>query len=412
MKRYTLIMLVFIIPLTMTGCWDRVELEEEAYVISVGIDKAKDNENMFSITYRIADTEGASQVQNGGQRRSGEDTSEIITLSAPEFLTGRDLITASVARRLNFSHVRVLVIGESLATTPDVYRAIMSTLRDREFRRYAYVMVSRESAEDFIRSNKPRLEKEPHKFYDYISRRWLEVGLVPIPTVSNYVERFEMKSSLFLGAYCTTVDRGRHEFGYESDYLPGEIDKRGGNPAQIIGSSVFKESKMIGSLTGEETRLAMLMSPDSKADQMFITFPDPFIPEKRLSARMIKQGNVKIKADISGEIPKIEAKVAVQLKLLSIPSRVNYTDNEDNRDKLKEHFAKYMEEKSMLLVKRTKEEFEGEPFQWSLAVRRKFWTLEEFLKYDWMKKYPKAKVSIKYDVKIIGTGKLLKSPGK
>jgi hypothetical protein len=143
-----------------------------------------------------------------------------------------------------------------------------------------------------------------------------------------------------------------------------------------------------------------------------MTFPDPFIPEKRLTARMVKEGNAKVKVDISGEVPKVVVKVSVKLKLLSIPTKVNYTDDENNRKALKEHFAKHMEERCRLLIKKTQQEFGGEPFQWSLAVRRNFWTLEEFHEYNWMKKYPDAKVTIKFEADIIGTGKQLKSPGK
>ncbi len=41
--------------------------------------------------------------------------------------------------------------------------------------------------------------------------------------------------------------------------MAGQVPKRGGNPVQLIGSAVFKEGKMIGKLTGEETRIAILL---------------------------------------------------------------------------------------------------------------------------------------------------------
>ncbi|MDF2674165.1 MAG: hypothetical protein K0R09_2433 [Clostridiales bacterium] len=397
--------LIFFLPVLLAGCWDRKELEEFAYVSAIGIDKGKNG--MVKVTYQIPNTEaqsGSSDVQ------SNRAASEIITLTAPGHITARDLATASVSRKINFSHLRVIILSEDVARTSDTYKFIFGSLREREFRRNTYVLVSRENAEDFIRGNNPKLEQSPHKFYDYMSRRWVEVGLVPITTINDFAERYEMNASLALTAYGTSRDIGSNEFGYESNFLPGEIEKTGGNPTQIIGSAVFKEEKMIGVLTGEETRLASLLSLTTKADNMLVTFPDPLGSDERVSARLTTEGSPKIKVDISGEAPRIDVKVPVNLFLLAIPSRVNYSESEENQETLKKAFAKYMESKAENLIEKTKNDFKGEPFQWSLAVRKKFWSLEEFFSYNWKEKYPEAEVTVTFEVKLRGTGKQLKPP--
>lgn len=398
--------IIIFLPIFLTGCWDRKDLEELAYVSVIGVDKGKE-EGMFKITYQIPSTESQTQ---GGKTQSIEDSSEIVTFAAPDYVTGRDLATASVTRRLNFSHIRVLIISQEVAKTPENYRAIFGSLREREFRRNTYILVSKEKAEDFIKGNAPKLESSPHKFYDYMSRRWVEVGLVPISTVNDFAERFELKSSLLLTAYGSTRMSGINEYGYESNYLPGEIDKTGGNPTQIIGSAVFKGEKMIGTLTGEETRLALLLSMGSKADNMHVTFPDPFAIDKRMTANLTKQGAAKVRVDISEDAPKIDVDVAIDLKLLSIPSKVNYAEDKEKQEVLKKHFSTYMQARTMNLIKKTQEELEGEPFQWSLAARKKFWSLEEFFNYNWMEKYPSAKIKVTYNIKLKSTGKQLKPP--
>jgi spore germination protein KC len=404
MKKILILILFF--PLLLSGCWDRKELEELAYVSVIGIDTAKND--MLKITYQLPSTE----VQSGSSSTAtSQPRSEIVTFAAPGHITARDLATASVSRKINFSHLRVIIISEEIAKSPNTYKVIFGSLRDREFRRNTYILVTREKAEDFIRENDPKLEYSPHKFYDYMSRRWVEVGLVPITTINDFLERYEMKSSLTLTAYGTTKSMGTNEYGFESNYLPGDIDKTGGNPTQIIGSAVFKADKMIGALSGEETRLALMLSLVAKADNMLITFPDPLASDERVSARLVTEGSPNIKVDISGESPQIDVKVPVSLYLLAIPSKINYTDNKKNQEMLKKSYAKYMEGKAMNLIEKTKSEFQGEPFQWSLAARKKFWTLEDFFKYNWMEKYPTAEVNVTFDVKLRGTGKQLKPPG-
>jgi spore germination protein KC len=397
---------IFFLPVLLTGCWDRKELEESAYVSVIGIDKGKNG--MVKVTYQLPSTEAQSSP---GGVQGNRASSEIVTLTAPGHITARDLATASVSRRINFSHLRVIILSEELARTSDTYKSIFGSLRDREFRRNTYILVSRENAEDFIRGNNPKLEQSPHKFYDYMARRWVEVGLVPITTINDFAERYEMKASLALTAYGTSREIGSNEFGFESNYLPGEIETTGGNPTQIIGSAVFKEEKMIGALTGEETRLASMLSVTSKADNMLITFPDPLMSENRISARLTTEGHPKIKVDVSGESPIIDVKVPVNLFLLAIPSKVDYSDSKKNQEALKNSFTKYMEDKAKNLIEKTKNEFKGEPFQWSLAARKKFWSLDEFLSYNWMEKYPNAEVNVTFEAKLRGTGKQLKPPG-
>jgi Ger(x)C family germination protein len=397
--------LIFFLPLIFAGCWDRKELEEFAYVSVIGIDRGEDG--MARVTYQLP----RSEVQSGSGSPSGAvSSSEIVTFSAPSHITARDLATASVSRRINFSHVRAIILSEDVARTSETYKFIFGSLRDREFRRNTYILVTREKAEDFIRGNNPKLEQSPHKFYDYMSRRWLEVGLVPIATINDFAERYELKSSLMLTAYGTARESGTNTFGFESNYLPGDIDKTGGNPVQIIGAAVFKGEKMIGALTGEETRLTSLLGIGTKADNMHITFPDPIASNERVTARLTPDGSPKIIVDTSGEYPKIHVKVPVNLYLLGIPSRIDYSENLDNQKILKNHFADYMKKNSMNLIQKTQTEFKGDPFQWSLAARKNFRTLQDFLDYDWMEKYTSADVKVNFEVKLRGIGKQLRPP--
>ena len=76
MKKQTVFVSCFF--LLLTGCWDKVEIEDLAYVIAIGLDKTE-GENLV-ITYQIA-------IPEGGE---GDTESEIISIQAPDFLSARD----------------------------------------------------------------------------------------------------------------------------------------------------------------------------------------------------------------------------------------------------------------------------------------------------------------------------------
>jgi spore germination protein KC len=79
---------------------------------------------------------------------------------------------------------------------------------------------------------------------------------------------------------------------------------------------------------------------------------------------------------------------------------------------LENYLEGYLKKVSMQFIKKTQEEFKGDPFRWNLAARRKFFTVEEYQKYDWTKHYPEAVVNLSYDIKLKGFGKQLNPPEK
>ena len=50
---------------------------------------------------------------------------------------------------------------------------------------------------------------------------------------------------------------------------------RSGDPVQMIGSAVFKDGKMIGTLTGEETRITLFLRRKALGHTFVQSFPIP-----------------------------------------------------------------------------------------------------------------------------------------
>src|SRR5690606_1387258 len=95
------------------------------------------------------------------------------------------------------------------------------------------------------------------------------------------------------------------------------------------------------------------------------------------------------------------------LELLYIPSGINYVTDSKNQEVLRTSLEKEMEAKALKLIRKTQEEFQADPFLWSLIVRRKFGSWQEYWDYDWEKKYARAHVNVHVDVKFEGFGKSL-----
>lgn len=397
-------------PLILSGCWDKAELEESGYVAAIGLDKG--SEKNIRITFQITNPKTIPSGRAGGGG-GNIPKSEIITVDAPSILTARDLITASTTRRVSLSHAKVVIVGEDFARDDKFFRYLEASLRDKEMRRVMTLIVSRESAEDFINANNPTLEDRMQKFYEFMSRRWKDTGYVPPrANLNRYMQRTEGGGSLFLAIYATTKKDNPKEGADEGAYLPGEIDKEGGNPAELIGGAVFRNGKMIGTLNGNEMRLVSMLREKPETKNMLVTFIDPIDNNYRIDAAIIREKKTKVNLDIGDDNPRIHVEVPITMDILGIPSFVNYAEDMDKQEILKNYLENYLAKISYKLIQKTQEEFKGDPFLWELCIRKKFFTFDEYEKYDWMQHYTHAKVDVKFDIKIRSFGKQLSPPKK
>ena len=408
LKNLLKLSLLMAVITSLTACWDQKELDQKAYVIGIGLDKHED-EGKVMVTYLIANPEVGSQQSQGG---SNEPANEIVTLVAVDFISSRNTANAVVAKEISYDLLRVIIVSEELAEDPNFIRLIYSAAKDREIKRSAQLIVSKEKAAQFISNNKPKIETRPHKYLEFMIERGQETGMIPDADLNSFFGITESDADLFLAIYATTEkERTDQTKMTDDDLMAGEIQIEGTtNDAQFIGSAVFKEGIMIGKITGEETRISSLLDLTWDTKDILTTFTDPFDNRYRISARLSKTKENKYKFKMKYGRPIIEITVPLFVEILSDPSMINYAKNKDKVKELKQSITGKIEEKMKQYIRRSQEEFKGETFHLSVPIRREFSTLPEFREFDWMKSYPEAEVSVKVDIQFGEFGRQTKLP--
>ncbi|MBL4930363.1 Ger(x)C family spore germination protein [Clostridium paridis] len=413
MKYISIFLLFFMTLSSISGCVDRTELEEQAYVSAIGLDKG--TEDRLSITYQITNVRhGAKTETDTGPKN------ETITFEAPDFISARHLANTVISRRITLTHAKILIIGEEFARDPDFFHQLEAALRENQLKRGMNILVSKETASEFLRANDPKVENRTSKYFDFMYDRWKDTGYVPESDLNKFMQRTEGKSSLYLAVYLSaTKNTPKHIYkspdtlGNEADYLPGEIDIEGGNPTQMIGSAVFKDGKMIGVLTGNENRINVILRPSLSVRSMIFTFEDPLDKDYKVTARILQYKKNKYHFNIKGTYPEVEVTIPLKVEILAIPSFTKYVEDLEKQEILKHSMEDQLKVASYKLVRKTQQEFKGEPFLWgSQVLRPKFFTYEEYKNYNWSDKYPNAKVNIDYKIDLLGFGKQMNPPEK
>ncbi|MFK4996770.1 hypothetical protein ACI2OX_02230 [Bacillus sp. N9] len=196
------ILLISLIPFLLSGCWGKLELEERDYAVVLGLDKAKDD-HLIDVTFQIANPQVGSSDTSTAEN---EPPSDIVTVSAPDILSAKELANSVLPRKVSFDHLRIIIIGEELAKTTLFHHVIGSAVIDPEVRRENNLIVSKEKASEFIKNNQPKLETRPHKYYAFMQQRWRDTGYVPYSNLNRYFQRL---SGIVSSNLCNNGKRGK-----------------------------------------------------------------------------------------------------------------------------------------------------------------------------------------------------------
>lgn len=112
-KHLTILMLMLISLLSLTGCWNSRELSDMAMVIGIGVDRVPDSDQ-YRVSLQIVNPNMAAGTKTGG---SGQNMLPNIVYSSVDhtLFSAFRKTSQKVSRRSFFAHSQLLVIGESLA---------------------------------------------------------------------------------------------------------------------------------------------------------------------------------------------------------------------------------------------------------------------------------------------------------
>jgi spore germination protein KC len=324
----------------LAGCYDRREIDDMAYVVSLGLDKGKTNELRLTIQIAIPVATGGGESGGGGGGSDGEgsESSFITTIETPSIYSGLNMANNYISKQINMSHAKVVVISEELARE-GVQKYINAIMRGREFRGNMYVLVSKGKAEEFIKETKPKFEVNPAKYFELNLMSYRYTGfsantqlikfylqekctcIQPVAILGG-VNRFKSAEDFDLNG-STYLEKGKSS-PMEGDFIAGEVPRTGMIKSEFMGLAVFDGDKMVGELDGEETSYYLMLTGNYQYS--FFTIPDPLVKGQYIVLNLRESRPPEKKVTMSGTIPHISARVKLEADILSIQSGRNYED--------------------------------------------------------------------------------------
>lgn len=231
LNRRKLLALVLSISLLLTGCWDRIEINDIAIVLAIAVDKEKDGNIRVSLEIPLASQLGGTQGGGGGTGGSGR-ADYIDSEIAPTFVQAYAQLQDRMSRRLKFGHYRVLIIGEEMARSgiEDVFDIVA---RRPENRLSSYMIVAKGTAESLMKSQ-PKLER----FSGEAIREMVKQGEIVPTNVKN--------TAMSLSHYGSDA-----VLPYMGVKKLKEKDSKGTEEIELLGYAQFLEDRMVDVMARE-----------------------------------------------------------------------------------------------------------------------------------------------------------------
>lgn len=406
-KAALLMLLLFGFTLFGSGCWDRSELEETAFVLAIGLDKGK--ESIYAVTATIALPDKMAGKEGGGEGKPVLMT----TVEAPTVAGAMAMIDSYVNRKISLEHAKAIFVGEDLARISGMH-AMDELVRSHQARRTMFYIVTKGRASEFLDKIEPVLEKNPQRFIEQMTYNYQHTAMMPsqsqIQTYVTTVNTGYSEPVTYYAAIKEEEEEGKAEGNKtaksESGFKAGELPRKGGPNIEMVGGAAFRGEEMVGVLTGDEMRVILMLQDEF--NRSYLSLPDPANPELFVSLEVHRGRPSQIQVDLTGERPRIRALITLEAELLAIQANVDYTEPE-NMPRLEAAVAAHLERSMRELVEKT-QGWEADVIGLGREVVKQFPTVEAWEAYDWPHRYKDADFNAEVRVTLRRFGVQLSPP--
>jgi spore germination protein KC len=168
-----------------------------------------------------------------------------------------------------------------------------------------------------------------------------------------------------------------------------------------MGLAIFDGDKMVGKLTGYESRLLSIAKGIFKKGNF--TIQDPERPDMIIPIDTRLKEKPKLDIRFEGMQPIIHLKVELEGDILAIQSRINYEDPK-MQPIIEKAFEQFIKTGLDRTIKKT-QDLNCDVFKFGQTAVRHFGTIQEWEKYEWNKHYKEAEITteVKFTIRRTGT---------
>jgi spore germination protein KC len=376
LQKLAKVILICMFCLSLTGCWNRREIETLSFLLAAGIDKVGDS---YLVSTQVANTEAMEKNASAQAPNFFAFTSKGKTV----FDAIRNATHESPSK-LFWSHSKVLVLGKNLARQ-GVIPILDFFSRDADERRLVLIAISEGTAKEIITANVKTKKLPAFGLRDVLEGNYKSTSKTVMTTLNDIIRTVYSTA-------CPLIP------------VVKIVKSEDGKPAYYVsGAAVLKKGKLVSYLTPNETRgvnwvsgklksgivVAPCFNTQGKKTKNRISY-EMFESSAKVKAKRTN-GNftMDVKVKTSGNIAEAEAGC--------IQNEIDPT----NLSKLEDSIAKQIEKEVQRSLTKARH-LNTDVFGFGEEIHRHFPDEWKKTKNVWNEKFPTLPVDIHVECKLRG----------
>ncbi|WP_409342926.1 Ger(x)C family spore germination protein [Paenibacillus sp. MBLB4367] len=381
-RKWLVALLLAALLLESTGCWNRRELNTLGIAVGYGIDKA---DGQFRLSVQVVDPGEAAS------RKGSSSLSPVTIYSA----TGNSVfealrrMTKESPRKIYSSHVRILVIGESLARE-GISDALDFLSRDHELRNDFYIVVAKDTQAENVLKVLTSLEKIPSinlfNSLETSEKAWAPTRKVTLnELIADLTD--EGKQAILTG-----IELSRDEETGNTRQNVEMIDPV--DRIRYSGLAVFNGDKLIGWLNEDESKVYNYVTDHVKSTVGMLNCPQG----GQMSVEVIRS-QTKVKGKVKDGKPAIDLNVRMEVNVGEVACHVDLTKVQ-SIDELTKLANQTVEGFIKTAIKKMQKQYKVDIYGFGQVIHRAQPKLWKQIGKDWDAHFVNLPVSVKADTKI------------
>ncbi|MGG1514147.1 Ger(x)C family spore germination protein [Paenibacillus oryzisoli] len=393
----------FLLPallLLTTGCWNRHEADTVEYALAAGIDLNDKGQIVVTVLTPVLEAMKPSNNLKGEQKKT-------LSVSGPTTFEAIRNYVKITGRKLYWSHLQVLLIGEKAAKM-NVRHYLDFFSLDPELRGTAYIAIVKGRALDLLESSPDIATISANYLRELIQHTDMEGNCAKVQ-FTEFARKFAQPTG---GQPFSPIVHLIDQSDYVSQIV-GIAPYQGKDTKQSTlfyanGTGVFRDERMVGTLSGKETRGFLWVMGELKS--AIVAVPCPNETNCHISLELVDDLKTKRKVTYEGGKASIHLFISVEFNL-GDKSGTSFKVDNATIAFLEKEFAKKIESEVHLAFHKIAVELHSDIFAFGNTVEDRNPKLWEQIKADWETSIlPNAELTLEVEAKMRRTSRTLYSP--
>lgn len=257
--------LLVTIALLLCGCAQSSQVEDQAYVLVMGLDRSEDGK--IQMTVQIPQISGNGDAPDSGGKESAYKQ---FCITAESYESALEKLSWAATRKPDLAQMKLLVISRALAQEPDFRRLIENIAQTERLYTATRVAICEGKAKDFVEAIQPYIGTRISTDVDALFEHYAAEGYLPESRLADLYYQTESIYSDPLTAYALLDARALQQQAAPASAMRGSVnaiseDLESDQPTRYLGAAVFRDGCMRGVLNARQTIIANLLRNQIKS---------------------------------------------------------------------------------------------------------------------------------------------------